>query len=171
MGTDWGLTVQQRLADKVTFEGILQNSFQREEVILTGLIERHYPILVKNLNVYAGAGLHKGWNSTTVAEDEPAIVDPFGINLIGGAEFTIGRFNLSYDFKPVINITGGEENLYFQSGFSVRYVLLKNKVYKDLSKDKKKKQKQKAKAKKKKQKQKAKSKKNGNSGLFGNRGN
>ena len=64
LGTEWGLTVQQRIAKKTTLEGILQSSLQREEFTLTVLAEQHYPLISRRLNVYAGAGLHKGWNNT-----------------------------------------------------------------------------------------------------------
>jgi len=95
--------------------------------------------------------VHKGWNTT---ENNPSEIDtptitanPFGVTLVGGAEATIGRFNISYDFKPAINISGGEKSFYTQSGVSLRYVLVKNKVWRKMKKNKKKKQKAKAKAK------------------------
>lgn len=151
MGTDWGFTIQQRVLDKVSVEGIVQSSLQREEVIITGLVERHYPLLTKGLNIYFGAGVHKGWNTTN---EEPNTIDtptvtenPFGVTLIGGAEMTLGRFNISYDFKPAINAKGGEKSFYTQSGVSLRYVLVKNKVWRKMQKKKKKRKKAKTKAK------------------------
>jgi hypothetical protein len=144
LGTDWGLTLQQRLADHWTAEGILQSSLQREEVMVTGLLERHYPVIFKGLTLYFGAGIHKGWlNETADNELNPEeYTDPFGVSFIGGAELTLGRINISYDFKPAFNLSGGENKFYTQSGVSVRYVLLKNKVYKDLTKKKRKKERQ-----------------------------
>lgn len=143
LGTDWGLTLQQRVGKNTTVEGILQSSLQREEVIVTGLIERHYPIVFKGLNLYFGAGIHKGWlNEPARPEAGRDYNDPFGVSFVGGAELTLGRLNFSYDFKPAFNISGGEETFYTQTGISVRYVLLKNKVYKDLTKKKRKKKRQ-----------------------------
>ena len=105
MGTDWGFTVQQRVLDKVTIEGIVQSSLQREEVLVTGLVERHYPLLTKGLNIYMGAGMHKGWNTTktdnTLVEVPEKTADPMGVTLVAGAEMTLGRFNIGYDFKPL----------------------------------------------------------------------
>ncbi|MFQ5447350.1 MAG: hypothetical protein ACE5FF_10470, partial [Saprospiraceae bacterium] len=46
--------------------------------------------------------------------------------------------NFSYDFKPAINISGGEKRFYTQTGVSIRYVFLNNKVYKKHLKKKKK---------------------------------
>ncbi len=144
-GTDWGITLQQRIAKNTTIEGILQSSLQREEVLVTGMVEQHYPILTKGLNVYFGGGVHKGWLSEpndAELQAEP-YKDPFGVTLVAGAEITLGRINVSYDFKPAINLSGGEEKFYTQTGVSVRYALLSNKVYKKMTKKKKKKQRQK----------------------------
>lgn len=146
LGTDWGITLQQRLAKNTTVEGILQSSLQREELMVTGLVEQHYPILTKGLNVYFGGGVHKGWISQPKDAEltAPEYKDPFGISLVAGAEITLGRINVSYDFKPAFNISGGEQNFYTQTGVSVRYALLSNKVYKKIVKKKKKKKRQQA---------------------------
>ncbi len=143
-GTDWGLTIQQRLTKNMTIEGIVQSSLQREEVLLTALAERHYALVFRGLNLYTGAGLHKGFLSNP-ADNElnaPNYKDPLGVTFIGGAEVTLGRFNFSYDFKPAINVVGGERKFYTQTGLSVRYVFLTNKEYKKIQKKKRKKKRQ-----------------------------
>lgn len=130
LGTDWGLTAQARMPiihKNFAAEGIVQSSFQREEAMLTLLGKQHYPLLTRRINVFAGAGLHKGWNTD---EEIQPYADPFGITGIAGAEVTLGRLNLSYDFKPAINIAGGEKTFYTQSGISLRYVVSKrNDIY------------------------------------------
>lgn len=126
MGTDWGLTYQQRVLETVTIEAILQSSFQREEVMVTALFEKHYPVAVKGLNLYLGAGPHKGWNSQPRNENNEEIKDPLGLSLVGGAELTLGRIAVSYDIKPAINVRGGDRAVYMQSGLSARYVFLSN---------------------------------------------
>lgn len=123
LGTDWGITSQVRLAKKTTAELILQSSLQREEVILTALAEQHSPLISRRFNFYAGGGLHKGWNSAT--DEVTPIKDPFGVTLIAGAEFTLLRLNISWDFKPAINLVGGEKKVYTQTGVSLRYVIFK----------------------------------------------
>lgn len=139
LGTDWGLTVQQRLSKRLTVEGILQSSLSREEVMLTGVLQKHVPIITRHFNLYAGAGLHKGWLDSSEAE----VTDPFGLTLVAGAEITIGRLNLSYDFKPAINLTGGSKTLYSQTAVSLRYVLLKDNFIKKIKRKQKRKQRQK----------------------------
>ena len=151
MGTDWGFTLQQRVLDKVTVEGIFQSSLQREEVMVTGLVQQHYPLITKGLNVYMGAGMHKGWNTSTPEPTQMEVPvkteNPMGVTLAVGAEMTLGRLNISYDFKPAFNLQGGEKSFYTQSGVSLRYVIVKNKVFKKMKKKRKKKKKAKAKAK------------------------
>lgn len=130
LGTDWGLTLQQRMTKRITIEGILQSSLQREEVLLTGLIQRHNPILGRRLNLYLGGGIHKGWIAASGTSETAAPADdPFGVTLVGGIEFTLGRINVGYDLKPAINLRGGEKRFYSQSGISIRYVLIKDKAW------------------------------------------
>ena len=138
MGTDWGVTSQLRFAKKATAEVILQSSLQREEVILTVLAEKHSPLISRRFNFYTGGGIHKGWN-TASAEEGSEVTDPWGVTLIAGAEFTLLRLNVSWDFKPAFNISGGEKKFYTQSGISLRYVMVKKNQF---EKNRKRRQKQ-----------------------------
>jgi hypothetical protein len=122
IGSDWGLTLQQRLTKRITLEGIAESSASRDEVMLTGLLETHLPIFVRHFNLYGGAGIHKGWSTNT----RDFIDDPMGLTLIGGVELTLGRINLSYDFKPSLNVTGGERRFFTTSALSARFVLIKD---------------------------------------------
>lgn len=143
LGTDWGLSVQQRVAKRLTVEGILQSSLSREEVLFTGLLEKHMPLITRHFNVYAGAGLHKGWYQTA----DSVADNPFGLSFVGGLELTLGRLNMSYDFKPAINLTGGSKTFYAQTALSFRYVLVKDNFIKQAQRRQKKRKKQKAKGK------------------------
>ncbi len=139
LGTDWGLTVKQRIAEHVTVEGIVQQSFQREEFMVTGLVAKHYKILLNGLNFYFGAGLHKGWNNQPSTFENPdGFKNPFGISGIGGLELGLGRLNLAYDYKPAINLYGGERRVYMQTGLSLRYILYSNRDLKKKEREKKK---------------------------------
>lgn len=131
LGTDWGLTVQQRLLKKWSFEGIFQSSLTRDETVLTGIVEKHNPLIFKNFNILAGGGLHKGWSHRN---GENPTKNPFGLTFIAGAEMTLGSLNFSFDFKPALNLSGGEKRFYTQTAISIRYVILKNKVFNDLTK-------------------------------------
>ncbi|HMN90901.1 MAG TPA: hypothetical protein PKD70_01230 [Saprospiraceae bacterium] len=122
LGTDWGVTLQQRIANRTTLEVLLQSSLQREEVLLTVMGEQHLPVISRRFNIYYGGGLHKGWINETDRNDEP-YANPFGVTFIGGIEMSLARLNISYDFKPAINITGGQHNFYTQTGISLRYII------------------------------------------------
>ena len=125
MGTEWGLTMRQRVYKNYAAEMLLQSSLQREETQLTILGLIHKPILTRRLNFYYGAGFHKGWGDQLDVNYE----DPWGIDFIAGLELTIGSINLSYDYKPAINLKGGEQTFYSQTGISLRYVIWKRDKY------------------------------------------
>jgi hypothetical protein len=140
LGTDWGLTSQIRVAEKTTAELILQSSLQREELLVTALAEQHSPVIGKRFNFYGGGGVHKGWSTAPVESAGEAVKDPFGLTFVAGAEFTLFRLNVGWDFKPAINLTGGEKKVYTQTGVSLRYVFVKKNQW---EKNRKKKQRQK----------------------------
>lgn len=126
LGTEIGLTGQVRLPmihKNFAGEVILQNNLRRDEFMVTALGKQHYPLITRRVNIFLGGGVHKGW--LTGEENGTTYDAPFGLTAIGGAEVTLGRLNLSYDFKPAINISGGAQTIYTQSGISARYVLSK----------------------------------------------
>ena len=152
LGTDWGASARLRVAKKTTVETILQSSFKRNETMLTVMALKHNPVLTRRFNVFVGGGLHKGWQ-TDQTETE-TYDNPFGISLVGGIEFTLARVNLSYDIKPAINLSGGAQNVYLQSGISIRYVMVKKNDLWGSPAKKRKKKRQKARAQRKKDKEK-----------------
>lgn len=125
LGTEWGLSFRQRFLDHTSAEGIVQKGFLSDDVVVTLLAEQHFPVISRRFNLYLGAGLHKGW--FTDDKKREVYDNAFGISTIVGLEYTIGRLNLSYDFKPAINLTGGERAVDFHTGLTVRYVLWKRK--------------------------------------------
>ena len=141
-GTDWGITIQQKVLKHTTVEGIFQSSLFREELMLTVIPKYHFPLISKRFNAYLGAGYHHGF----VTSSDPIYNSPYGITAIAGAEFTIARFTVSYDYKPAFNLYGGEHSWYNQSALSVRYVFVKQNAFKKMEKKRKKKNKQKQRA-------------------------
>lgn len=126
VGTDWGVTVQLRtpvVHKNFSTEVIIQSSLQREEGLLTVLGKQHHPILSRRLNLFMGGGVHFGWSDEL--EDNEPVKGPVGITGILGAEATFAKINVSYDFKPAINVSGGSKFLYTQSAISIRYVIAK----------------------------------------------
>ncbi|RMF04539.1 MAG: hypothetical protein D6772_00445 [Bacteroidetes bacterium] len=123
LGTDLGLSVKLRLPpldENFTLEAILQTSLEREEGLFSLLAAQHFPLITRRLNLYAGAGFHLGWLEND-PDRLPEVVAPAGISLIGGAELNFKRINISTDFKPAINVRGGEKRFYSQTAVTLRY--------------------------------------------------
>ena len=118
IGTELGITGKYRFAKRTCVEAIIQNGIVQDETSISILGEQHFPLMTRRLNMYMGGGLHKGWIST----ENSKYSNPAGITLIGGLDFTIRKLNVSWDFKPAINLTGGSKAIYSQSSVSVRYV-------------------------------------------------
>lgn len=115
---NYGLTVQQKILDKVTLEGL--GIVGTREVSGTVLAERHFPILGPSLNYYVGAGGHLGNH-----KDDGAFG---GFDGIIGAEYKIAfvPIVISFDFKPSVEFSSADWAR-FPTAFSVRYVLVKEK--------------------------------------------
>ncbi|TAE55328.1 MAG: hypothetical protein EAZ89_05720 [Bacteroidetes bacterium] len=122
LGNSWGLTVTQRIATKWTLEGILQNDFV-DYSYLHLLARRHHSLISRKFNVYYGGGLHTG-----IGFERRGIV---GLDAIVGAEATLGRLNVSFDFKPQL-MTGTGRTFYPNTAVSVRYVLVKARPMDDI---------------------------------------
>ncbi|MEM9884463.1 MAG: hypothetical protein AAF849_01120 [Bacteroidota bacterium] len=162
LGTEWGATFKQRLAKRTTGELMVQHSNKREETTLTLLGEQHFPLLVRNFNIYGGGGIHAGFINNP--DDDPDLKNPVGLTLIGGAEISIGKINLSWDIKPSVNVVGGQNRVYAHTGVSVRYIIDKRELIRkrsDKEKVRAKKKRQKAKEKRKKKRAKEKEKRGG----------
>ncbi len=124
IGDGFGITVQQQVAIHTTVEGILQRSFKSSDVTLCVLGEQHKNLLSRGFNLYFGGGLYKTWlEKRTNVIVQPS--DAWGITPIAGLEITLGKFNISGDFKPLLKLGGGDENtsgFSWQSAISIRYV-------------------------------------------------
>jgi hypothetical protein len=139
-----GLTVQQRILDRVTLEGILQSDFSKNTTVSL-LLQKHHPIISKRFNYYYGAGIGFGKEESFVKNQETnQIIHTYGnstvgVDFIAGVELTLANAVISMDYKPNVNLSGREEFYRGQVGISARTVLVK-------SKEQKRKQKQRQKA-------------------------
>lgn len=130
-----GLSLQQRIIERVTLEAILQSDFSRNTTVSL-LAERHRPIISKRFNYYYGAGVAFGNEESFVKNDETKQIDhtfgnsTVGVDLIAGVELTIANAVISLDYKPNINLAGRSEFYRGQVGISARTVLVKSKEQK-----------------------------------------
>lgn len=142
-----GLTAQQRIARKITLEGIIQTDFNRNT---TGhlMLQGHQNILSRRLNLYVGAGPSVGTEVSTFEDKETRqIITTVGNNTVGvdlaiGAELTLIGYNITVDYKPNFNVVGREPWITTQVGISVRGVLISNKNQKKRIRERKRSQRQ-----------------------------
>ncbi len=124
IGSRWGLTFKQRIGDKLTLEVIATQKYSRQGGAVDLCIEKHNPLLFKRFNLYYGGGFQVGWkNQAHSGGDNLA----YGLGLVGGAELTIARLNISWDLLPTINLYNNERPVVFNSAVSIRYVIVKRK--------------------------------------------
>ena len=115
---NYGLTVQQKIFEKTTLEGL--GLVGSRELSATVLAERHFGILGPSLNYYFGAGGHLGKNKDTGGFG--------GFDALAGVEYKVAfvPIVLSLDFKPTVEINSADWAR-FPTAFSIRYVLIKDK--------------------------------------------
>ncbi|MCW5923976.1 MAG: hypothetical protein KIS77_16660 [Saprospiraceae bacterium] len=121
-------TLQQHIVNNWTAEAILHTPLNSNELGLTVLAEKHQKILFRGLNMYAGAGGHYYWQSAANRSESGALRENvYGLSFIGGAEITLGKFNVSFDWKPELHLAGDQIHPFEWTGgsISVRYVLAK----------------------------------------------
>ncbi|WP_191906913.1 hypothetical protein [Adhaeribacter soli] len=113
-----GLTVQQKILPKSTLEGL--GMIGSREASGTLLFEQHFPIIFKGFNYYIGAGAHVG-----NLKDSGVF---YGGDAILGLEMKLPIFRIviSGDIKPAFH-ANHEDWFELQRGFSVRYILVKEK--------------------------------------------
>ena len=123
LGPAIGVTIQQRILERTTIEAIVQHRNFLDQTSAGLVLEKHLPLLFKRLNFYTGAGIQKTWYQSP----EYTGADPWGAQVIFGAELSLARLNLSWDFKPVITLSSGDPLFQGQSAISLRYIILKQK--------------------------------------------
>jgi hypothetical protein len=129
-----GLTYQQRIAKRLTVEGIVQSDFHQSTTI-HGMIQKHEPILSRRFNYYFGTGFSLGneFSGKTIINPSGQVVASsnatLGIDLLAGVELTMLKYTVSLDYKPNINIAGRDEWFQGQVGISLRAVLLSGREY------------------------------------------
>jgi len=120
MGTEFGISAQVRVLEKTTIEGILNSSLSSNHQSITVLAEQHQSILTRRLNFYIGAGINQSWTNDSTSHY------PGGFSTIVGTELSLGRFNVSWDYRPTVNLWGKGAHVYSgETAFTVRYVLWK----------------------------------------------
>ena len=130
VGDGVGISVKQRMLKKVTIEGIIHSN--RDFTNLVGLVEFHQPVLTRYFNLYGGAGLHSSFANSGSESGG------FGLDFVAGLECNISKLNLSLDYMPRINLTGGGNFIQGGAALSIRYIIISDRVFKERQKAKQK---------------------------------
>lgn len=123
-GSDFGITLQQRLWKNYTLEAMVQQGLRSSRTSVTALVQQHHPVLGRGINLYLGAGPQVAFTQAEIDKYQTSSA-AWGLSLIGGLEGRIGRTLLSFDYKPAFYLTGQGPFYEGQSAVSARYVLLK----------------------------------------------
>lgn len=155
----YGATIKQRILGKTTLEGlVIIDPLQYNGTIL---VQQHFPVVGRGLNLYLGPGVHMGEQKETGKF--------YGVDFVLGAELKIPALPLvvSADVKPAYHLDHGEW-FDFSTALSLHYIIGKDtknkrdreKRKKNRLKEKEKKANQKAREKKKREKEREKEKGN-----------
>lgn len=118
------LTVKQYLTDGWVAEGLLHTSVGSRDLGVTLLAEKHHRILFRGVNFYYGMGAHYYWQNELARREPTYAENVYGMSFIGGAEISLGRVNVSIDWKPELHLNSGGFD-WNGSAISVRYILAK----------------------------------------------
>ena len=142
-----GISLQQRLAKRVTMEGIVQSDFTYNHTV-HGLIKYHQPLVTKRLNFYSGGGFSAGLEQSTFNDTATKQIittydnKTISGDLIVGLELTMLGYTISVDYKPNFNIIGRNAWYLGQVGVSGRVVLVtgakQNKRWREKAREKRK---------------------------------
>lgn len=112
-------SIEQRIIKKINFELIYSPSTRLYEKSIEGLILYHKPIFTRSISIFGGAGY------SVLLANSNFEKCPKGILLKAGIGFTFWRLNTSWDVKPVYFYKNETYSLDYSTGFSIRYVILK----------------------------------------------
>lgn len=128
LGSDYGLSLKQRILKKTTIEAILNSQGDINSNLGLSLIyAKHKGILTRNFNFFYGAGITFRWDQ----EQDPELGwlkhTSYGIPIQAGIELTVGRINLSWDYTPILYISSYSNAFTSSKGLSVRYTFVTKK--------------------------------------------
>jgi hypothetical protein len=124
-GDDLKFSINQRILSKTTLELNLSDGLFSDVKYASIMAKKHSPIISRRFNFYLGGGIYGSSSTLDKVEDEDFVYETHGLVGSMGAEFTLGRINLSLDYAPqyAINKDYNGRRLTADSALSVRYVM------------------------------------------------
>jgi hypothetical protein len=134
-----GLSLQQRLAGRYTVEGSLQSGLLSRQRSATLVLQRHYPLISKGMNLYLGGGPQ--WLSYArpgiEKNNENEKWNTLGLAAMAGLEMRLKKCLISLDYRPALHFSG-PQLLHTEAALSVRYIIITAKAKKKKEKPTKK---------------------------------
>ena len=116
-GTAYGFAAKHKMDAGRAIEGILSVPYYGG-FTLTGLYEKHVPVISDGFSLFYGGGAHIGTYGSEA--------DRFrlGIDAVVGLEFKLPEVPLAFaiDYKPALDIISDVDIHFIDFGFSIRYV-------------------------------------------------
>jgi hypothetical protein len=143
MGTEVGFSFVGRVENHTTLEGIFQSSVLQPNQLGTSLyVKQHFPLLTRRINFFMGFGGFYDFPAGSEPVNPKVIREPaihgYGPGIMLGAELSIGKLNLSYDFRPQINLSGEGRAFVPNTALTMRYIFISGKDWFPEKKKKKK---------------------------------
>ncbi len=124
-GTDIGISVVQRVAKRVTLEGLYRDAVLDDNRNIDLIVKRHSNMITRRLNIYTGIGLG---HVTSLDDDRKVIERAFTIPMMIGAEVVFTNLHIGFDIQPSLAL--GEvsgRRVIPSTALSVRYIIVKRK--------------------------------------------
>jgi hypothetical protein len=124
-GTDIGISVVQRVAKRVTLEGLYRDAVLDDNRNIDLIVKRHSNMITRRLNIYTGIG----FGHLAKLDDDRVVVDrAFTVPMIVGAEVVFTNLHIGFDIQPslVLGEVSGRRVIP-STALSVRYIIVKRK--------------------------------------------
>jgi hypothetical protein len=128
-GDDLGFSFTQRVLDHTTIDLNASDGLFSQHKFVALQVRSHYGVITRRFNFFLGGG---GFLRTRqLGSDEVFDASHIkGVSGVMGAEFTLGRINVSLDYMPqyILNKDYTGQKLTADSALSIKYVLWKRKT-------------------------------------------
>lgn len=120
---EYGLNIAQKINDNNTLQLNHEGGFESGDKTTSLHYVRHRGIFGGGLNIFTGIGVN-GYYRTSRTD----LPSKYGLRPSAtlGAEMTLGRINLAFDWAPTLNLASGVDNRFnATTGLTVRYIIKK----------------------------------------------
>jgi hypothetical protein len=122
LGDDLALTSALRVAKRHTIQLDHQSALFSNINQTSLIMKKHYPVLTRRINFSLGAG--GAMRQERIPGEAQQLAYTPRLALAAGAEITIGKMNIAYEYLPGYNLSNqSSSRFYTSSGIAIRYVI------------------------------------------------